>query len=440
MFLSINSLRFLFYSFPLFIFTSSFYLNLYCFIFITYSLFFFYLNKIRINMIRLDYLIILFFFSCAVSSFLNLNSLENFNIGGNKFKIEISAFAKSIFNFRFVILYIFVRNIIDKQLVNIKIFSIISLICSISLSLNIFLQHLIGFDIFNNKPFDGRFNSFFEHEAIAGSYIQKFFLISIFFLFLLKNKNLTHFFVIFFSVNILGLGILLSLDRMPYIIFLFSIIILFILLKNYRIQLFIIFTLTVFVFQLFFNNLDSVKKRYIGLVRELELKKIAKLFTNNSSKSLISITKTNKDEDSLDSEYLKIYKTAYRVFLNKPYLGTGLKSFAYECEKLKIKNNENLSCSSHPHNIYLEILINQGILGLLLFLLFLITLIKKNYLNIIFFKITKEKKLLSFFFFTLLVSELIPFRSYGSIFQTVNGSIFWCLLAIISSKIHIKNK
>ena len=158
------------------------------------------------------------------------------------------------------------------------------------LSLNIFLQHLIGFDIFNNSPFDGRYNGFFEHEAIAGSYIQKFFLISIFFFFLLKNKNLIQFFLIIIFVNILGLGILLSLDRMPYIIFLFSIILLLVLLKNYRIQLFISFLLTIIIFQIFFNNLDSLKIRYLGLIRELELKKIDQLFDNKSSKSLISGT------------------------------------------------------------------------------------------------------------------------------------------------------
>ena len=225
---------------------------------------------------------------------------------------------------------------------------------------------------------------------------------------------------------------------MPYIIFLFSIILLLVLLKNYRIQLFISFLLTIIIFQIFFNNLDSLKIRYLGLIRELELKKIDQLFDNKSSKSLIS--GTINDGISLESDYLKIYKTAYRVFLENPYLGTGLKSFSSECKNLKIKSNDNLSCSLHPHNIYLEVLVNQGVLGLLLFLLFIIVLIKKNYLNIIFFKITKEKKLLSFFLFILLVSELIPIRSYGSIFQTVNGSIFWFLLAIISSKIRIPKR
>ena len=364
--------------------------------------------------------------------------MEKFNVGGKKFDLEISAFTKSIFNLKFVFLYIIVRNIIDKKLVNIKVLSIICLICSVFLSFDIFLQHLIGFDIFNNPPFAGRYNGFFEHEAIAGSYLQKFFLISIISLFILKNKIFNQFFLIIFFINILGLGILLSLDRMPYLIFFFSIIILLIILKNYRIQLFISLIMAIFVFQIFFNNYYLVKNKYISLVGELELVKISKIFKKDISKSLESSKNINKD-DNLRSGYLKIYNAAFHIFLEGPFLGTGLKSFSYECNKLT-NSNKNFACSTHPHNIYLEILINQGIFGLILFLIFLVILINKNYLNLIFYQISTEKKLLSIFFFTILISELIPIRSYGSIFHTFNGSIFWFFLAILSSRIHIQNK
>ena len=83
--LTSNFFKFLFYVFPAFMFTSSGYLNAYISFFIIYSLFFFYLNKIKINIILLDYFIILFFLSCAVSSLLNLNQIEKFNIGGKEF-------------------------------------------------------------------------------------------------------------------------------------------------------------------------------------------------------------------------------------------------------------------------------------------------------------------------------------------------------------------
>ena len=438
----LNLLKFLFYIFPAFCFATSGYLNTYIFFFVTYSLFFFYFNKIKINITILDYLIIFFFLSSAISSFLNFNQIGKFNIGGNEFNFEISAFIKSIFNFRFVLLYIIVRNILDKQLVNIKVLSVISLICSVLLSFDIFLQHLTGLDIFNNAPFDGRYNGFFEHEAIAGGYIQKFSLISIFFLFILKKNFFTKFFLIIFFINILGMGILLSLDRMPYLTFFLSIFILLIILKNYRIQLFVSLILTIFLFQLFFNNYYILKKRYLSLAGEIELLKITELLKKNISEKSSLSKNISKEDNNLKGDYLKIYNASLHIFFENPFLGTGLKSFLYECKKLQNNNTKSFTCAVHPHNIYLEILINQGILGLLLFLLFIIFLIKNNYSKIIFSQITIENKLLSIFFFTILISELIPIRSYGSVFSTVNGGIFWFLLSIISSntkKIKLSN-
>ena len=333
------------------------------------------------------------------------------------------------------------RNIFDKQLVNIKVLSIISLICTVLLSIDIFLQHLNGLDIFNNATFDGRYNGFFEHEAIAGSYIQKFSLISFFFLFILKKNFFYKFFIIIFFTNILGLGILLTLDRMPYLIFFFSTFILLIMLKYYRIHLFVSLILTIFLFLIFFNNYKIVKNRYLSLAGELELVKITKLFQKNISYKSASPKNISKEDNNLKGDYLKIYNASLHIFLENPFLGTGLKSFLYECKKLQNNNNsKSFTCSTHPHNIYLEILVNQGILGLLLFLLFIFILINNNCSKIIFSQVTIEKKILSIFFFTILISELIPIRSYGSIFTTVNGSAFWFLLSIISSKIHLQKK
>ena len=434
-----NFLKFFFYIFPAIFFTTSAYLNVYIFFFIAYSLFFFYFNKIKINITILDFFIILFFLSCALSSFFNFDQIRKFNVGGNEFNLEISSFTKSIFNFRFPLLYVIMRNILDKQLVNIKILSVIFLICTFLLSIDIFLQHLSGLVIFNNAPFDGRYNGFFEHEAIAGGYIQKFSLISIFFLFILKKNFVYKSFIIVFFINILGLGILLTLDRMPYLIFFFSTSILLIILKNYRTQLFSSLILAIFLFLIFFNNYKIVKTRYLSLAGELELVKISKLFQKNISVKSASPNNIDKVDDNLKGDYLKIYNASLHIFLVNPFLGTGLKSFLYECKKLQ-NNNKSFTCSTHPHNIYLEILVNQGILGLILFLLFIVILINNNYSKIIFSKVTIEKKILSIFFFTILISELIPIRSYGSIFSTVNGSIFWFLLSIISSRIHTTNK
>lgn len=431
----LNFLKFLFYIFPILMLTSSGFLNTYVFLFIIYSFYFFLNNKIRIDISKLDYLIFLFFLICIFSTLLNISSIGDFNIGGKKINLEFSILVKTFFNLRFVFLYIIVKNIIEKQLINIKILFNISLICSVFLSLDIFLQHFRGLNIFGFPPFDGRYNGFFEHEAIAGSYLQKFFLISILSILLLNIESNVKFFFSFIFINIIGTGILLSLDRMPYLIFILNILILLFMLNNFRKNFFLCFISTIFIFLLFYINYSPVKNRYMILPDQLELSKIKNFF---SDKNDLLISKNQIKNNELNSGYLKIYVTAYNVFLKNILVGSGLKSFPYECAKLEKKDINNLSCSNHTHNIYLEILVTQGIIGLFIFFIYLFILLKKKYREIFLEKSKIEDNLINLFFLTILICELIPFRSYGNIYGTITGTIFWFFLSLISCNLKLK--
>ena len=69
--------------------------------------------------------------------------------------------------------------------------------------------------------------------------------------------------------------------------------------------------------------------------------------------------------------------------MNK-YIGGGVRSFRHNCWKRKIiKSNERGTCNMHPHNYYLEILTDIGLMGLIISsLIFLITIYEtliKNY-------------------------------------------------------------
>lgn len=423
----LSILKFLFYIFPAAMLTSSGYITAYTSALTLFSLYYFYYYKIKINLFLLDYLIIIFFSLSVMSTFINIKEVGNF------------IFFKSILDLRFAVLFILTRNIINYKIVNIKIFSFITLISTIFLSLNIFLQHLIGVDIFGHAPFDGRFNGLFESEAIAGSYIQKFSLVSILFILLLKFKNEINFFLTIFVINFLALGILMSLDRMPFIMYLFSILILIILLKRFRLRFLISFFFIIFLFQILFGNYLIIKNRYLSLYNEINFSKLKQSIYVLKKKIETVILPNQIDNSKIklsgDYDYLKIYNSAYEVFLTNPIIGSGVKSFGVRCTQLK-NNNQNLNCSTHPHNIYLEILVNQGILGVLTFITFLIILLKKNYIELLIKKNTNEKKLLLIFFLVILITELLPIRSYGSIFQTVNGTIFWFFLALMSSKLH----
>ena len=147
--------------------------------------------------------------------------------------------------------------------------------------------------------------------------------------------------------------------------------------------------------------------------------------------------KINEIERLFYGDYFKLYNAAYQVFSKNYLIGNGVKSFIYECVKLPSGRND-ISCNNHPHNIYLEILVNVGIVGIFIFII-IIFLMASNIIKLLLKNnINNNDKITLIIFLTYMIAELIPFRSYGSIFQTVNGSMFWFFMAIISSKILLK--
>jgi len=412
---NLSFIKFLFYTFPFFMLMVSGYITAYVTILTVSAIIFFYTNNIKIQFDLLDYLILIFFLLSLISTLINIKILGFF------------IFFKSILDLRFVLFFFIIRNLIKFKFVETKILFFTTLICTIFISLDIIYQHIIGQDLFGNKVFDGRFNGTFGHEAIAGSYIQKFFLISLLCI-ILSNLNSKFTFLIFF-INILGVGILLTLDRMPFLVYLFTLFILIVLFKKNRLLFFSSLLIILLIFTFLFKNYDPIKNRYNSLNNEINFSKIINfLKENNDEKSKININ----NEKILAGDYSKIYKSAYYLWLEKPIIGYGVKSFEINCHKLLIEN-KSLTCSTHPHNIYLEVIINQGLLGFVIFVVLIILLVN-NFIKKLYGTKYENEKIFNIIFLTILIVELWPLRSYGSIFQTVNGTLFWFLISLTGSK------
>jgi O-antigen ligase len=335
-------------------------------------------------------LYIIFFSFVLINSFFALNAFDSLR--------------SSISQIRFFLFSLFIMFFLDykslpKFLKYLSYFNL--LIC-----FDTIYQYKFGVDIFGlgadqiNNPY--RLSGPFGEELIVGAYLYlSSIMIFAYFLISQNNQNFGNFYR-WLYVLIVIFTIILSGERMNSILVVVTTLIL-----------------------LFFKFKKIKFKFYSALLFLLLL-----VFFYNINKTAEIRTKSIFHELNFlhENMHVRLYSSAIEMWLDNPIKGVGSKNFRVVCDKTKINNytgNYNI-CSTHPHNFYLELLSENGILGLLLFLAFISSLF------ILFFK-----KIIFFYnpiflgCFLIVVSYLFPFRSSGSFFSSWYGSFFWFHLGIL---------
>ena len=115
-----------------------------------------------------------------------------------------------------------------------------------------------------------------------------------------------------------------------------------------------------------------------------------------------------------------------------PIIGGGIRSF----------RTFDGGCATHPHNYYLEIISDLGVVGMIIILILIFTLIKKISINKIF--LLRETNNFSNVeilpFLLIFICEFFPLRSSGSFFSTSNAVIIFIILAVLVSFLNNKQK
>ena len=180
------------------------------------------------------------------------------------------------------------------------------------------------------------------------------------------------------------------------------------------------------------------------------------IFSTNSKVSNRIITQTIKQTNINASEVKEInfftiqhqvlYISAYRIFNDNKIKGIGPKNFRIVCKNKKYqvlteKDGSIDGCQTHPHNIYIQLLAETGIIGFLfifIFFVFLVYLLFKHLIIIIF----KRKFLFNDFQICLLVAILItlwPFVPTGNFFNNWLNIIFYLPLGFLLHSFKKKN-
>ena len=383
-------------------------------------------NTITIKFYLIDKLIFLFFLLVIITSF----SSDYYFYTNKLFHAtepwmgHISTGIKSIFFLKYLLLYLVVRFLVEKQIINLKKFFIVCALCSLFVSFDIVIQFIFGKDIFGYEIVESsrKLGGPFGDELIAGSYIQRFSLFAFFVLplyfnspkFNKFNKFLLPLLFVLFSTTLILAG-----NRMPLLLFLFIFFLIFIFQKEVRkffLHFIIIFTV---IFSLLINVNSEIKANF-------------KNFYMSISYIIFSSLKDDHDKEAKEISHLKEFNTFYNTWLMHKYIGGGIKNFRYFCHvRPNAKKDSRSVCNMHPHNYYLEILTETGLLGFIIILsVFSIALYKTFFKKYIFSTSLKENKIIIPFLFLFIV-EIFPIKSTGSFFTTGNTTYIFLILSIL---------
>ena len=292
----------------------------------------------------------------------------------------------------------------NKKILN--YFFIVALITFFIVSLDGLYEFIYGHNIFNNKAFPGRIAGLFGDEWVIGSFLSRILPIMIC-LYLIHQNKYNNYFKLFFIITIILSIVTISLsgERAAFIFLIISILLYLVLfLKNY-----------------------FLKFKAFGIVLILFLLAIlsSPFMIEKSKDRIFNSMNTHTSLDLNKNHYLAYYNSAYEMFLNKPILGHGPKSFRIKCDDFK---NYDIGCNMHPHNTYLQLLSETGFLGFIFIFSFFI------YISINLLKILLKKNITNYDLckFSILISifiNIFPFVPSGSFFNNWISVIYFLPLS-----------
>ncbi len=312
---------------------------------------------------------ILFFISTVFSSLINFHNLNN-TIGAI-FYFRIPLFAFSIW-------YILEKfDIFNNKAIIFFNFLFLSLI------FDSLLQFYTGRNILGNEIILNRISSFLGEELILGSFLVK--ILPIFLVYLvmvnafdkIEKKNIFFYIIVVSSVCLI---IYLSGERTSFFLLILFFLTLFFISKHLR--KFILLSTVIFLILSVVlssiqnsNNINPGHRMFVKTYNQI----IGKNITHIEDEGIYETYKKKLFGKFylFSHDHQGHYLLSYKIFKDHPIAGTGTKGFRYLCRnKIYILENDD-GCSTHPHNIYVQILVSNGLIGFSLIIFAFLYILKE---------------------------------------------------------------
>ena len=279
---------------------------------------------------------------------------------------------------------------------------------------------------------------------IPGAYLSKFFFILFLFILIKLGKSNKYSFLFTFILSSTFFLVFLTGEAMSFASMGLGLIILFFFERKFRKKIFLslcfvfFFILLTIKYNPIWNKIEIIEKNpwHNGTVYQLDIP-----CEDNKNQICKKKFKTQPFfyevlNNFEKSAYWETYKQALTIWRDYPIFGIGIKNYTNACKLEKYKENlKYFFCTTHPHNFYIQWLLETGILGLFGFII-LLFIWSKHFINII----EKNTSPLIYSPILSLIVLFWPIMSTGSFFSNRNATMNWFIIALCLAITNLKKK
>jgi O-antigen ligase len=191
-------------------------------------------------------------------------------------------------------------------------------------------------------------------------------------------------------------------------------------------------------FLLIFNQ--KLNNRYVSTTKYLFFNLDKERYLNE----IIKLEEDNIDHSKYNSvyNYIGLFKTSLLMFKDSPLIGKGPRSFKYMSAEERfnpedINGKKVIYYNSHPHNFYIQLMAETGLLGFLYISILFALLLYNAFLNLKRkYSINKNYEIIMFSGFFII---LWPFITTGSFFNNWLSIFHFFLLGFFFSNVYKNN-